>query len=161
MIAYEKVSLDTALRQMLDEAVDAVSAAEGSILLFSDDGGSLRFVLSHSPVAQKLEGLQQPLSHGITGLAVSLQQPMIVNETCQNAMFDPTVDLKTGMTTRTIMIVPLVTPKVEFGALTAINSRRAEGFGLEDLHHYSVFAEQICRRLTDLELGMEDVGALG
>ena len=161
MIAYEKASLDAALRQTLDEAVAAVCAAEGSILLLSDDGGSLRFVLSHSPVADKLIGLQQPLVHGITGLSVSLQQPMIVNETHDNAAFDPSVDAKTGMTTRTIMVVPLVTPREEFGALTAINSTRPEGFGLEDLNRYSMYAEQICRRLTDLELGMEHVGALG
>jgi hypothetical protein len=100
------------------------------------------------------------LSHGITGLAVSLQQAMIVNETRNNAMFDPTVDAKTGMTTKTIMIVPLVTPREQFGALTAINSRKMEGFGQDDLQRYSIFAEQICRRLTDLELGMEHVGAL-
>jgi GAF domain-containing protein len=146
---------------MLDEAVEAVSAAEGSILLLTEDGGHLRFVLSHSAVEEKLKGLQQPLSHGITGLAVSLQQPMIVNHTKQNPMFDPSVDAAVGMKTEAIMIVPLVTPREEFGALTAINSSRAEGFGLDDLQRYSVFAEQICRRLTDLELGMEHVGAIG
>jgi GAF domain-containing protein len=144
----------------LDEAVQAVSAAEGSILLLSEGGKSLRFVVSHSPVADKLLALEQPLGKGITGLSVSLQQPMIVNETERSSAFDPSVDAETGVQTKSIMVVPLVTPAEEFGALTAINSIARVGFAAQDLERYSEFAEQIASRLSDLGLGMKDVGAI-
>lgn len=160
MNAHEKAAADATLRQLLDAAVAAVHASEGSLLLFSEDGEDLRFVLSHSPVAEKLLGMSQPLGKGITGLAVSLQQPMIVNETQRNASFDDTVDERTGVTTKSIMVVPLVTPKDEFGALTAINSTIATGFGADDLERYHDFAEQICERLTSLDLGMGNVGTV-
>ena len=160
MNADETTSNDAVLRQLLDEAVKAVSAAEGSILLLSDDGKCLRFVISHSPVADKLRGLEQPLGKGITGLSVALQQPMIVNETEQSTAFDPTVDAKTGVKTKSIMVVPLVTPERELGALTAINSAAGTGFVADDLERYSDFAEEIASRLSHLGLGIKDVGAV-
>ncbi len=160
MGAHEIASQDAVLRQLLDEAVAAVGAAEGSILLLTEDGERLRFALSHSPVAEKLFGLEQPLGKGITGLAVSLQQPMIVNETGQSAAFDPSVDSETGVRTKSIMAIPLVTPEEEFGALTAINAARGEGFAVSDLERYSEFAERIAHRLSELGIKMTDVRAV-
>jgi GAF domain-containing protein len=160
MIAYETVSKDALLRQLLDEAVEAVCAKEGSILLLSEDGKILRFVVLHSPVADKLRGLEQPLGKGITGLSVSLQQPMIVNETEGSTTFDPSADTQTGVKTKSIMVVPLVTPEQEFGALTAINSTASAGFGTQDLERYSEFAEQIAGRLSNLVFETNDVGTV-
>lgn len=158
MSAYSKVSGDSVLRQLLDEVVDSVLAESVAILLLDETGLNLRFVLAHSAASEKLLGLEQPLSKGITGLAVSFQQPMIVNQTEEDPAFDPTVDSKTGMTTESIMVVPLVTPHNEFGALTAVNSRKDMGFSREDLEACSIFAERMCRRLTELDLGMQDAG---
>ena len=160
MSAYEIASKDDVLRKLLDEAVHQVRAAEGSILLLSDDGKSLRFVVSHSPVADKLLALEQPLGQGITGLSVSLQQPMIVNETERSGAFDPSVDVQTGVSTKSIMVVPLTTPEREFGALTAINSSAGAGFVARDLENYSAFAERIASRLAELGLGIKDAGAV-
>lgn len=160
MSVYEIASKDSVLRKLLDEAVRAVRATEGSILLLSEDGKSLRFVVSHSPVADKLLHLEQPLGKGITGLSVSLQQPMIVNETERSSAFDPSVDVETGVHTKSIMVIPLVTPAQEFGALTAINSSASVGFEAPDLERYSEFAEQIASRLSNLGLKMNDAGTV-
>lgn len=158
MSSYEMASKDAILRRLLDEAVEAVCAAEGSILILSEDGKSLRFAVCSSGVAEKLRGLEQPLSKGITGLSVSLQQPMTVNETERNITFDPSVDSQTGVKTKSIMVIPLVTPEHEFGALTAINSTASVGFATEDLERYSEFAEQIASRLSNLVVETKDVG---
>jgi GAF domain-containing protein len=160
MSAYEMASKDAVLRQLLDEAVEAVSAEQGSILLLSEDGKSLRFVVSRSPVADKLRGLEQPIGKGISGLSVSLQQPMIVNETDRSTAFDPSVDTKTGMKTESIMVIPLVTPEQEFGALTAVNSTASGGFAAQDLERFSEFAEQIAGRLSKIGFEQRDVGAV-
>jgi len=160
MNAYQTASEDSALRQLLDEAVETVCAAEGSILLLSEDGKFLRFVVSTSGAADKLRGLKQPLTKGITGLSVSLQQPMIVNETGESPAFDPSVDAETGLKTASIMVIPLVTPEQEFGALTAINSTAISGFGTQDLERFSEFAEQIARRLSNLGFEVNDVGSV-
>lgn len=159
MTPYELVSSDAVLKQLLDEAVAAVCAKEGAILLLSEDGKFLRFVVATAGVADKLRGVEQPLSKGITSLAVSLQQPMIVNETGRDASFDPSVDAKTGMKTQSIMVIPLVDPDEEFGALTAVNSTASTGFTTEDLERYSDFAEQISNHLSEIGFHANDVGA--
>ena len=152
MSAYEMASKDPVLRRLLDEAVEAVHAAEGSILLLSEDGKFLRFAVAD----EKLRALQQPIAKGITGLSVSLQQPMIVNETEGSTTFDPTIDTQTGTKTKSIMVVPLVTPEQEFGALTAINSTISGGFVTQDLERYTEFAEQIASRLSTLGFEAKD-----
>jgi sigma-B regulation protein RsbU (phosphoserine phosphatase) len=159
MTPYEKASQDRALRGLLEDALHEVHAAEGSILLLSEGGSTLRFVVSISPVADTLLTLEQPLQKGVTGLSVSLQQPMVVNELKGHEVFDPSVDEETGVTTKSLMVVPLSTPVQEFGALTAINSDNPGGFTSDDLENYTVRAESIAQRLMELDLGMEDVGA--
>lgn len=161
MNVYEIASKDAALRRLLDEAIEAVCAEQGSILLLSEDGKSLRFVVSRSPVADKLRQIEQPMGKGITGLAVALQQPMIVNETGRSTAFDPSVDAKTGTKTKSIMVIPLVTPQQEFGALTAINSTASAGFVPHDLEQFSEFAEKIAERLSKLPFDTPNVGTVG
>ena len=160
MIAYETASKDPVLRQLLNEAVEAVCAKEGSILLLSKEGRVLRFVVSTSGSEKKLQGLEQPITKGITALSVSLQQPMIVNQTAKSPAFDPSVDAQTGVKTESIMVIPITTPKEELGALTAVNSTVATGFSGHDLERYSEFAEQIASRLSGLGFGKKDAGTI-
>lgn len=159
MTHFEKAANDKALGDLLRRAIREVGAAEGSLLLLDLSGKQLRFVICESPVAGKLLGQAQPIDKGITGLAVSLQQPMIVNNTEAHGQFDPTIDVRTGSTTRSIMVVPLSTPRQEFGAITAINARADAGFADADLKTYQDFAANLSTRLTELNLGMESAGA--
>ena len=150
MSAFETAANDPALRQLLAEALKAVDAAEGSILLVSADGERLRFVVAQSAVANALLGLEQPLEKGIVGRSVSSQQPTIVNEAEQEGAFDPSVDARTGVRTKSIMVVPLLRSARAIGALTAINSTAPAGFSENDLKSYTQSAEEITRRLAQL-----------
>lgn len=76
----------------------------------------------------------------------------------RSGAFDPSVDVQTGVKTKSIMVIPLATPDGEFGALTAINSATSDGFVARDLERYSEFAEQIAARLSSFGFGMKDVG---
>ena len=150
MSAFETAANDPALRQLLADALKAVDGAEGAILLVSDDGERLRFVVAQSAVANALLGLEQPLEKGIVGRSVSLQQPTIVNEAEQEGAFDPSVDAKTGVRTKSIMVVPLIRSARGIGALTAVNSTAPAGFSENDLKSYTHSAEEITRRIAQL-----------
>src|SRR5688572_9102565 len=149
---YARASADADLREQLKEALRRADAEEGSVLLLTEDGHALQFVLCESPVAKTLQGMRQPLDKGITGLAFSLQQPMVVNDVARDSAFDPTVQEHTKVRTHSIMVVPLVSPCGEFGALTAINSRQPGGFTAEDLARYGEAARRITERLIALNL---------
>ncbi len=144
------LNADPALNKMLSEAVGRVSAGEGSLLLLDEKGENLHFVACHSPVAEKLVGTVQSLDKGITGLSVSLQQPMIVNDTQADPSFSADVDNLTKVRTRSIMVVPLVGIEKELGALTAINSTALSGFSTDDLEAYAEAAERITDRILEL-----------
>jgi GAF domain-containing protein len=154
MTNYTRAADDAELRTLLREAVQGAAAAEGSILLLTDDGQALRFVVCESPVAATLTGTLQLLDKGITGLAFRLQQPMVVNDTEHDGSFDPTVQERTGVKTSSVMAVPLVSPQGEFGALTAVNSLRPGGFSGDDLLRYSEAAGRITTRLAALQLNL-------
>ena len=154
MSDYTRASADAELRGQLREAVRGAGAEEGSVLLLTEDGHALEFVLCESPVAATLQGMRQPLDRGITGLAFSLQQPMVVNDVARDTAFDPTVQEHTKVRTRSIMVVPLVAPCGEFGALTAVNSSRPDGFCAEDLTRYGEAARRITERLIALNLAL-------
>ena len=145
---YTRVSTDAELATLLHDAVHVVEADEGSILLLTEDGQGLLFALSDSPVAATLAGTVQPLNRGITGLAFTMQQPMVVNDTARDGSFDPAVQERTGIRTASIMAVPLVSPEREYGALTAVNSRKPGGFSGDDHTRYSHAAQQIISRLA-------------
>ena len=81
-----------------------------------------------------------------------LKQPMVVNDVTRDASFDPTVQERTKVRTRSIMVVPLVAPCGEFGALTALNSRRQDGFSAEDRACYTEAACRITERLIALNI---------
>jgi adenylate cyclase len=154
------VSTDKALHHLLSELLHSLDAEEGSVLLINDASDALDFIVCESPVAPKLLYTSQPVGKGITGLAFTLQQPMVVNDVTRDQSFDPTVQQRTGVTTHSIMVVPLSTPESEFGALTAINSRREGGFSAEDLAQGGETARRITERLVELNVQVptEDAG---
>ena len=85
-----------------------------------------------------------------TGLAVALQQPMIVNDVASDPRHNSAVDDMTTVQTKSIMVVPLVSPEAEFGALTAINSKAATGFSSADLQSFCEASEGVLARLVEL-----------
>ena len=153
MNPYDAAANDPVLKEILASAINEISAAEGSILLLAEDGTALEFAVCESPVADKLFGLKQPLGKGITGLAFTLQQPMIVNDAVRDASFDPTVQNRSGVITRSIMVVPLVSPVAEYGAVTAINSKSG-AFTDHDLDVLGEAARLIIDRLGELHLSL-------
>ncbi|MFI4862206.1 MAG: GAF domain-containing protein [Phycisphaerales bacterium JB063] len=141
---------DPTLSRTLGEAVRAVGAAEGSVLLLDEQGKTLRFALSASPAADKLVGTEQPVTRGVVGLVVSFQQPTITNKLQDDPQHDPSVDAKVGITTTSQMAVPLSDSEREYGVLTAINSANDDGFTDADLQRYLDAARQITTRLGEL-----------
>ena len=152
MSDLEAISGDAELRDLLAAAVGEVNATEGSILLVTADRQQLRFIVCHSPVADQLVGTTQHVDQGITGLSLSMQQPMIVNDVKSDPSHYSGVDELTQTTTKSEMVMPLASPEDEFGVMTAINSNSPGGFSTADLEIYGAAAEKITARLEELSV---------
>jgi GAF domain-containing protein len=150
----DQLQHDPQLQQLLGDAVTAVDAAEGSLLLRPHRSGgatpTLVFAVCISPHADRLLGLSQPLGQGLTGLAAALQQPMLCNDTAASDEHDPTVDRTLGQQTRNQIVCPVSSPLAEYGVVTAINTERPGGFTDDDLMHYQRLAGRLGSRLDQL-----------
>jgi GAF domain-containing protein len=151
---YQLAKTDTQLAKSLAEAVQAVGAQEGSILLLTPSGQALRFALCSSDAAAKLIDTQQPVTRGVVGLVASFQQPTINNELDNDPQHDPSVDEKVGSQTRSQMAVPLSDALQEYGVITAINASNDAGFTNDDLQRYLDAAKSITARLAELAGGL-------
>jgi phosphoserine phosphatase RsbU/P len=77
---------------------------------------------------------------GIAGYVAETGESLLLNDVRTDARFDPSTDLRTGFTTRTMLCVPL--RKLDgavMGALQAINAR-AGAFSTDDLAYLESFA---------------------
>ena len=151
---YQLAKDDTQLAKVLADAVQSVGAQEGSILLLTPSGQSLKFAVCSSSKSSKLVNTQQPVTRGVVGLVASFQQPTINNALDSDPQHDPSVDEKVGSTTHSQMAVPLSDSDREYGVVTAINAAKASGFSNDDLNRYLDAAKVITARLSELAGGL-------
>ncbi len=151
---HDLAKADDQLATELANAVRAVGAQEGSILLLTPSGQALRFAVCSAGTAAQLIDTQQPVTRGVVGLVASFQQPTVTNKLAGDPQHDPSVDVKVGSTTRSQMAVPLSDAEHEFGVVTAINSNRIDGFTNDDLRRYLAAAKKITARLAELAGGL-------
>jgi phosphoserine phosphatase RsbU/P len=77
---------------------------------------------------------------GIAGYVAETGESLLTNDVRSDPRFDPSTDLRTGFTTKTMLCVPLRKPGgSSVGALQAINARR-DGFSTADLAYLEAFA---------------------
>lgn len=148
---------DASLQQAIDQAVEAVNAEEGSILLVDESTHTLNFTVTCSPFADKLIGLKHPMSEGIVGVSMSFQQAVIENNTKSDPNYHSGVDQAVGSDTQSMLVVPLSNQEYEFGVVTAVNCKSHSGFSPDDLERYTEFAQRITDRIQAIVEGQANV----
>ncbi len=119
----------TIIQTILQEAVEAVGAEGGSILLL-DENGDLVFDASVGPAATV--GLRVPRGSGIAGWVVEHGWPALVGAVGQDRRFYAGIDAQTGLSTRSILAVPLIVKGQVFGVVELINKINGQ-FNDDDL----------------------------
>lgn len=117
------------IQTILQEAVEAVGAEGGSILLL-DENGDLVFDAAVGPAP--MVGLRVPRGSGIAGWVVEHGWPALVGAAGQDQRFYMGIDAKTGMSTKSILAVPLMVKGQVFGVVELINKLNGQ-FNDDDL----------------------------
>ncbi len=77
---------------------------------------------------------------GLAGYVAETGESLLINDVRSDARFDPSTDIRTGFTTKTMLCVPLRKQgDAVMGALQAINARRGE-FSTDELAYLESFA---------------------
>jgi Nif-specific regulatory protein len=142
-MVYELGSMFTA-RLRLDELIPLVISkcrevldTDGvSVLLLDEERNELYFpyVSEDDPeVARRLGGLRIPAGSGLAGAALRSGQAERVNDPQSDSRFYSEVDRKTGVTTKSLLVAPLLAGDGRLGVIEAVNPRGGRSFTDADL----------------------------
>ncbi|MBN1887115.1 MAG: PAS domain S-box protein [Thermoflexales bacterium] len=124
-IMASTLQLDRLLGLVMKQVKSLLDAEAASVLLHTavlDQGGDeLVFAAAISPSSEKLIGVRLPVTAGIAGWVMREKQSVSVADTQSDPRFFSGVDTLTGMTTRSLLAVPLLFQDTALGVLEVVN----------------------------------------
>jgi len=119
MMMSSTLDLDAVLGIVMAEVRDLLGVEGASVLL--QEGDELAFVAAAGPDSGSLVGLHIPIISGIAGWVMQEGKAELVGDARNDPRFYDQVDAATGLTTRSLIAVPLVVKGVTRGVIEAIN----------------------------------------
>ena len=175
MLVYElgnmftaRLGLEELIPLVISKCREILNAGGVSLLLLDEECDELYFpyVSEDDPeVARRLSGLRIPASSGIAGAALRSGQAEKVDDPQSDPRWYSGVDRKTGITTRSLLVAPLLTDDERLGVIEAVNPRGQEFFTdadlalLEKLALSIAVAVQNARRFREVKASAEQLQA--
>ncbi len=154
------LDLNTVLELVMKEANTLVGAEGTAVLLYDQATDELVFAAVVSPSAEKMMGVRVPINSSIAGWALLQKAPILVKDARNDPRLHKYIDTTTGLTTRSILAVPLICGQETIGVLESTN--KAEGmFNQSDLKllttltNSAAIAIQNARLFEQLQAGRE------
>lgn len=159
-------NLEQLLDLIMQESEAAVRAEASCIGLYDPSGDCLHIEFASGEKKSEVRHLSLPLGQGIIGQVAATRTWLRVDDAQQDPRFDPSVDKKTGFTTRCILAVPIIRRDELLGVLEVINKRSAPSFTDEDVRLLEVVANQAAiaienARLVEKMVQSERLSAIG
>lgn len=148
--------LDDILHAILDLITTQLDCERATAFLRDKRSGKL-----HARQMTGSEQLEIVLEKGvgIAGYVTETGESALINDVPSDPRFDPSTDLRTGFSTKTMLCVPLRKPEgTLMGSLQAINARRGE-FRSDDLAYLESFAALAAVAVEREQLAQEAVRA--
>ncbi len=134
-VIASNLSLHETLRNILDAAMDVVEAQGASLFLFNKENpNELIVVAAVGSGADILHGMRVPVGEGIAGWVAREARSQLVADTSQDPRFYRGVDDQTGMSTRSLIAVPLITADKVIGVVEVVNKLNDGFFDENDVH---------------------------
>jgi Nif-specific regulatory protein len=137
---------------VVDRCREAIGAQGVSVLLLDPARNELYFpyVAQDDPeVARRLSELRFPADRGIAGEALSSGKSVKVDDVQNDPRFFRGIDRDTGMVTRNILAVPLVSRLGSVGVLEAVNRIGGDKFSDDDMAFVETLAAGIAVALEN------------
>ena len=148
---FSSLDVETVLERILNSACDLLGAVAGTLFLVEGSERELVFRVVKGSRGTLL-GRRLPAGTGIVGQAASTGLAQIVNRVELNDNWFQGIDAATGLTTRSILAVPLVKEDASIGVLELINKRDGGNFHDRDLAMLEGFAGQAVVALENARL---------
>ncbi len=129
---------DEVLRRVIDETRAMLHAEAASVLLLDPIAEELVFAAVAGTGAGALHGRRMPADAGIAGWVLCEWQPVLTNDVQEDPRFFKRIDKISGLTTQSLLAVPLICKGEVIGVIEALN------------HHDRIFSEHDLKLLTVL-----------
>ncbi|MGA2409481.1 MAG: GAF domain-containing protein, partial [Candidatus Binataceae bacterium] len=149
-----KTELGELIPFVVERCREALNAEGASVLLLNREGTELYFPYvsdENADVARRLAGLRQPADSGIAGAALREGRAILVADAQHDERFYPKIDRETGMTTRSIVAVPLIS-RGPIGVLEVLNRRDGGSFDANDLTFLETISGSIAIAIENARL---------
>jgi signal transduction histidine kinase len=120
------LDLDILLSRIVHAAAEICGAEAASILLYDDTSRQLYFQVSTNMDESTRRGITVPLEGSIAGWIVNNRKPVRITNAHDDARFYSNVEAITGLTTQSLLGVPLITKNKIVGVLEALNKHRGK-----------------------------------
>jgi adenylate cyclase len=135
--------VDHVLDLITAKSRDVAKAEACSLLLLRKETNKLHFHSTRGDGSEVLDEATIEFGQGIIGTVAQSQKSMIVKDAYADQQFDPSFDLATGFTTRSMMTVALVAKDgTTLGVVQALNKVGRDSFQDDDLKLLEAFAAQ-------------------
>lgn len=129
----QTIDLDELIPRIFAEVNKAIHAEAQSIWMVNEDAGVITCRFATGPGAENVKQVNVPMGQGIVGSCVEKQESVIIADAQQDQRFFRGADAKTGLSTRSLMSVPMVREGRSIGAIQAINKQNGALFTHDDL----------------------------
>lgn len=120
-ILTSTLDLEKVLNRTMTEVRTMLDAEGASVLLYNPETDELAFAAIAGVGSEILEGRHIPASTGIAGWAFNQEKPVLVRNAQTDCRFYDRIDATTGITTRSLLAVPLQHRDQIIGVIEAIN----------------------------------------
>ncbi|MGO9063082.1 MAG: sigma 54-interacting transcriptional regulator [Candidatus Binataceae bacterium] len=150
-----RIELDELIPLVVEKCRDVLDAEGISVLLLDHESNQLYFpyVSQVDPeIIKRLRSLRFPAELGVAGAALKEGHAIRVTDAQHDPRLYHGVDLVTGITTRDLLAVPLITHQGTVGVIEAVNSRGEKPFSEEDLSFLEALAGSIAVAIENARL---------
>ncbi|MCI0518645.1 MAG: GAF domain-containing sensor histidine kinase [Chloroflexi bacterium] len=128
----QALDLEPFLQTLAEYSCELTLSSAGSIFLFEEETGLLKFVAAPRSQLESLKRVRVPLENSIAGQAYTQCRPVIVQNAAQEANVFRDVDHILDFDTRSILAVPILYGGHALGAMEAVNKLGDSNYTEED-----------------------------
>ena len=121
------------LSGVLNNALQTISASDGSLLVLDEDSNELVFVITHGESAKEQLAWQRlPPGEGIAGWVAKNRRATIVNDAQADDRFYPAMDRALGFKTQSVLAAPIIGGGRVLGGIEMLNKKDDKLFSVGD-----------------------------
>ena len=152
MAISSTLDLDTALKRVMDRAVDILNAEAGSLLLVDQQGKNLTFEVVLGPTGKELLGAKTEIGKGIVGTVAETSEPLIINDVEADPRWNIAFDEATEFKTKDLLCVPMKTRDRVVGVIEVINKQDGTVFTQEECNLLMSFGAQAAIAIENAQI---------